>query len=379
MALFTTIFSLLLGEMVVRIFDLGPQIAAVRHENYQFSNNPLIQYELTPGSEEGGEAINSDGMRDREFAIPKPKDTFRIACIGDSITYGFEIARKDSYPKQLERLLNTYCADSNQPFEVLNFGVPGYNLKQIVENVKVKVLKYQPDLIIYGYCLNDPQDCSLEFLKLLASLTAAQKKYRFAEKAEGFWISHSRLARLAVYMSQRSTAEGKATGGRVFATADPENVALRNSTDGEYFTALHAGGEGRQNLESSLEILASAITEEEIPLLLVIFPVTNKLNPYPLGDSHRWVTELATAQHFYVYDLLEDYRAYQRQENKGVYFDYLHPDTPGSHYTAMIILSSLLQDSLLPGVNQQHIRQQLLTGTEEDQMWGRLSNLLPLP
>jgi len=210
-------------------------------------------------------------------------------------------------------------------------------------------------------------------------LTTAQKKYRFASQAESFWVSHSRLARLAVYMAQRSTAEGRARGGRVSATADPENVALRNSTDGEYFSALHTGGEGRQNLESSLDELESILAEKQIPLLLAVFPVTNKLNPYHLNDAHQIMRELASAHHFYVHDLLEDYRAYQRQESKGVYFDFLHPDALGSHYTAMVILADLLEYSLLPGVTKEDVCERLQTGPEEDQSWGRLSNLLPLP
>lgn len=365
--------------MAVRILDLGPQIAAVRHDNYRFSSNPQLQYELAPGSPDEGEVMNDDSMRDRTFSVEKPAGTFRVACIGDSITYGFSIPRADSYPKRLEYLLNTYGGGSAQQFEVMNFGVPGYNLKQIVETVSERVLKYNPDLIVYGYCLNDPQDISLEFLKLLASLTSAERKFRFASEAEGFWVSHSRLARLAAYLRQRSTTEGQATGGRVYATADPENVALRNSTDGEYFTALHAGGEGRRNLDTSFDSLAAMLADADIPLHLFIFPVTNKLEPYQLDEAHRWVAELAAARQFHVYDLLDDYRAYQKATNKGVYFDYLHPDVAGSHYTAMVMLSALLDAGLLPDVSPEDVRRRLAAGTEEDRNWARLSNFLPLP
>jgi hypothetical protein len=67
--------------------------------------------------------INSAGFRDREFPIPKPEGVFRIAAIGDSVTYGHECAQEAAYPKQLERLLNLAAGDAAPRYEVLNFGV----------------------------------------------------------------------------------------------------------------------------------------------------------------------------------------------------------------------------------------------------------------
>ena len=138
----TTAFSLGLAEAAVRIFNLGPQIAAVNHGSFRLSDNPVLRYELAPGAPDGDTVLNRDGMRDREFPLAKPPGTFRIACIGDSITFGFGIDHPaDTYPQRLESLLNSYCGSSSQRFEVLNFGVPGYNLKEIAENVQIKIQK----------------------------------------------------------------------------------------------------------------------------------------------------------------------------------------------------------------------------------------------
>ena len=377
----TTAFSLGLAEAAVRLFDLGPQIAAVNHGNFRLSENPVLRYELAPGTPDGDTVLNRDGMRDREFPLAKTPGTFRIACIGDSITYGFGIDRPaDTYPKRLETLLNNYCGSSSQRFEVMNFGVPGYNLKEIAENVQVKVLKYRPDLVIYGYCLNDPQEISLEFLKLLADLTDAEKKYGFHSQKEGFWMAHSRICRLAAYLIRQSTAQGRAKGGHVHATADPENLALRTATFAEYFTALHTGGAGRKTLEDSLDALAAACAKERIPVCVLIFPATNHLDPYPLTEVHRLVSELCEQRSFRVCDLLEPFREYEHRENQGVYFDYLHPFPLADYYTAEVILSALLRDSLLPEVEQTEVARRILdNGTEEDLRFGRLANLLPTP
>jgi len=129
------------------------------------SNNSILIYELKPNWEQkfyGYEIrlpnittikINSDGFRDREFSIEKPNNTFRIICLGDSFTFGQGVELNESYPKVLERKLNSL--NNGVKYEVLNFGVPGYNTWQEVEMLDVKGLKYSPDMVIFGYVHND--------------------------------------------------------------------------------------------------------------------------------------------------------------------------------------------------------------------------------
>ena len=168
-------------------------------------------------------------------------------------------------------------------------------------------------------------------------------------------------------------------GDHVFARADPENAALQSHNYASYFSALHEGGDGRRNLERSLDDLATACAKSHVPVCVFIFPVTNNLDPYPLAETHRLIAELCKTRSFHVYDLLEDFRSYQRKENRGVYFDYLHPDTPGAQYTATAILSFLLQDSMLPTVDPQEVKLRLPEGTEEDRKFAQLAQLLPTP
>jgi len=264
---------------------------------------------------------------------------FRIAIIGDSVVYGFGIPREDSFPKQLESLLN---AQHGGGFEVMNFGVPGYNIKAIAETLDAKVLKYKPDLVIYGYCLNDPQDVSLEFLKLLAAKKEAERdlaerKSGLASKAGKYGLKRSRLVQLVIHLSQRPSATKPSPGVHVSGGADPGNAAHRRGSYAEYFHRIHTEGDERRNLEESLAKIGRLSAASQTPLLLVIFPVDNKLDPYPLEDAHGVIRKLAIANNLLVYDLLDDYRAYSRKEGRGIYFDYLHPDSAGARYTAEVI------------------------------------------
>ena len=48
-------------------------------------------------------STNSIGLRGPELEDPKPE--IRIACVGDSVTFGWGVSYEESYPARLERLL----------------------------------------------------------------------------------------------------------------------------------------------------------------------------------------------------------------------------------------------------------------------------------
>jgi len=130
----------------------------------RLSNNILLHIELVPNCSGYFDGlfvrlpvttikINSDGFRDREFSIQKPKGTYRIIALGDSMTFDWGLNIEDTWPKQLENKLNTLNNGIN--YEVLNFGVPGYNTFGEVEMFKERGMKYNPDMIILGFLYND--------------------------------------------------------------------------------------------------------------------------------------------------------------------------------------------------------------------------------
>jgi lysophospholipase L1-like esterase len=114
--------------------------------------------------------INSYGFRDYEYSFEKPENVIRIACIGDSNTFGFGVELEESWPKILEKELNKNNKNKNIKYEVLNFGVPGYGLEQYIENIKEKAINYNPDIIIIGLSSDD-------FLTAQDSVTINKKVY----------------------------------------------------------------------------------------------------------------------------------------------------------------------------------------------------------
>lgn len=99
--------------------------------------------------------INSQGFRGKEYDIHKPSDVYRIISLGDSYTFGLCIELNETYPKLLEQKLNQ---NLNKSFEVLNFGVPGYNTKQELILLEKIGFNYHPDVIILGIVDDDGID-----------------------------------------------------------------------------------------------------------------------------------------------------------------------------------------------------------------------------
>ena len=132
-------------------------LGMVNPQMLELTGNPDLPYVLMPGAR--GMAwntevtINASGARDREF-IEDKGGRFRVAAVGDSITFGMDIADPSRlYPAQLERLLQG--DHSSRPTEVFNFGVTGYDAVNDVEHLRLRGLRFRPDLVIWQLCVND--------------------------------------------------------------------------------------------------------------------------------------------------------------------------------------------------------------------------------
>ena len=121
-------------------------------------------------------------------AASKRQKTVRVACIGNSITYGTGIADRtnDSYPSQLQRLLG-----SN--YQVGNFGKPGATLlyhghRPYVKQEEFKeAIAFKGDIAVMHLGINDTDprnwpnyrdEFVKDYLSIMDSLRAANPKVR---------------------------------------------------------------------------------------------------------------------------------------------------------------------------------------------------------
>jgi lysophospholipase L1-like esterase len=355
--------SLVLAEFIVRTTGIGPSIQVIFEENYQLSENPILEYELRPGSSYEGVTINSSGFRDREYTREKPPGVFRIAAIGDSVSFGLWVPQHASYPRQLEVLLNDRAAP-NARFEVLNFGVTGYNVTQVVERLRTLVLDYDPDLIVYGYVLNDPQADSLEG-NTLRDLRGFEQRQIAEQLSHGAMrlLRHSRLLTLGALLVRnwdhpagsyaRDTVTGRLidrTQGvevPVRARGDPGGAAYQaGDSTGQYFRSLYTRPESHRRFAEGIRDLAEVVRTADVPAIVAIFPLFLPLDDYPLADLHELVSAQSRKNGLRVADLLPAYVAAERRigAKRTLAVDFMHPSAHG-HSVAALELARSIRES----------------------------------
>jgi len=82
--------------------------------------------------------------------IPKPKDVYRIICLGGSTTEG---NRTSNYPEILQKMLNEKYPDKK--IEVINAGKYYYNTEQLIIEYLFWLKETEPDLIIVCEAIAD--------------------------------------------------------------------------------------------------------------------------------------------------------------------------------------------------------------------------------
>ncbi len=94
--------------------------------------------------------INSHGFRGPEISLGKPENTVRVACLGDSSTFGFNVRAQDSYPALLEKVLNEKLENKgvSRRVEVINGGIIGYTSTQALIHYEKSVAAFDPDFVI---------------------------------------------------------------------------------------------------------------------------------------------------------------------------------------------------------------------------------------
>ncbi len=261
-------------------------------------------------------SLNSDKMRDREFTFEKPNGTIRIAVVGDSITFGSGVKDVNNvYSKLLENKLNN---NSRTNFEVLNFGVPGYNSDDELEIVKDKVMKYHPDVIIIGYVLNDLENVDPKLQKETAiNLEVPYIGFVLRNSIYTYYYFESRLNRAM------------------------ENLGLKKNYVfllNEYF----ASEKNKEINRGYYEQIKNIANKNKVKVALVYFPMIVDFKPYPLESSQIYVKEVAKENGFYFIDILEAYQDHKPQDLVVNKYD-AHPNELGHQLAAEQIYEKLME------------------------------------
>ena len=130
-----------------------------------------------------GIQLNSQGYRGPEIALAAAPSTIRVACIGDSWTFGMNVTEDQSYPSRLAAWLER--EQPGQQYEVLNFGVLGYSSFQGVQLLKERVLPLGPSIVAIGFAMNDSSAAGYRDKDMVATSAAPTLTKRVADAVTG--------------------------------------------------------------------------------------------------------------------------------------------------------------------------------------------------
>jgi lysophospholipase L1-like esterase len=155
--------------------------------------HPQLGVELAPNfrlkSQVFDISTNSLGLRGPEISTVKPQGTVRIAILGGSSAYGYLV----SDGEEAARILEGYLRDEGYRVEVMNTGVPGYNLFQSLVRFQEIVARLEPDIVVLYAGFND--------IAYLTSDEASRERwiYRPAAPAWERWLGKSVTYGLLAY------------------------------------------------------------------------------------------------------------------------------------------------------------------------------------
>jgi lysophospholipase L1-like esterase len=216
-------------------------ITSTSELQYQLVENPDLIY--IPQVNSG--AFNNAGHRGDNYPLKNNSGKKRVAVLGDSVVEGFLLDTQQRFTELL----------TSETHEFINFGVRGYNLKQYIEYLKLRVLDYHPESIIVGITFNDLRLDSGE-IQVLKNTIAKQKRSSFYATYYGAKNSLTQLLmglnsfRYAFYYMSKPSQAHK------FSEAASTNFASTTAAS-----------------DSLFQELVDICDENEIKLSFIVFPV----------------------------------------------------------------------------------------------------------
>jgi len=267
-------------------------------------------------------SINSHGLRGSETPYEKPPATYRILNLGDSVAMGWGVHVEDTYGQQLEALLNEE-ETGDLRYEVINAGVPGWNLENALAYLQAEGLKYEPDVILLDLTIaNDINGKSA----LLAGNDSGP--FRWLSDHTYFW---------PFLQSQVSWAKAHAQGRDRVDTIDPP------TNPAKYFPLDPESDRWDERWNSVLDINRLA-RENNIRVVLILFPLEFQVfdKSYPTLPQEIFMARAAEAG-IPALDLLPAFQqACQEKpggacqlEDRYLFADvWMHPSSNGHKLTA---------------------------------------------
>ena len=333
--------ALVLCEVVLRIGNLGPAPHPTSTGKVvRPSPDPVLRFENKPHSARArvfqnrrGETprialytINKHGFRGQPVDVVKPEGVFRIACVGDSFTFGTGVSDHETWPVGLRALLEDRTGNE---FEVMNCGVGGYNTTQEAVFLEKRVLRFAPDLVIACLYLNDVMVGTTPPPADVPDWVRTLKRWTRPERKD--WVRSLR---------------------RVSVLADLVCDRVYTRAEARFYTQRHADvflkdGEGWQLAREALLRMRDATEDTGARFLLLLYPqMMRRGDVLASHDAYAVAREFAEGAAIACLDLEPAFLEH-RVQDFWVHPTDLHPNAAGNEVAARAIGEYLLGSPLL--------------------------------
>ncbi len=125
-------------------FVLDARTVLAGRDSNRYVHDDRMGYLPRAGYAAPGITIEANGLR--RTGAPPAGSPAPILAVGDSFTFGDEVSDGETWPSQLQRLIDR---------PVLNAGVSGYGFDQIVLRAEALVPFYRPEAVIVAFIADD--------------------------------------------------------------------------------------------------------------------------------------------------------------------------------------------------------------------------------
>lgn len=302
------IFTLSLAlPLLVVAFEIWSASRPVTNPRISASPDPLLRYTYRPGAwvhDRDPAAppmqITPDGLWDVPHPVPRPRGMRRVVVLGDSVPNDGAIPFVMRFPHRLEKLLSA-AAPPGESCDVVNVSCEGYNTLQEERLYERVGRRYEPDLIVVAYVLNDP------FLQNGALRRVGNSYFAF------------RFASLFDLARGRSTCE------------------LFRKLDRSFAFEL--------SVRAPLERLRLITERDGTPVLVAPLPLVAPFDDPVCGEQYDHVIETARGEGFATTRVVDAFHGepWERYLKPGDRFDVTHPNGDGHERIARHLAGVIAQ------------------------------------
>ena len=215
--------------------------------------------------------INSEGYRGKSaVTTAHSEDEFRVAFVGDSMTFGWGVAEHETLPAMVEARLRK----DGLPARCFNLAVPGYNTRQELRRLRRRFDEVDPDVIVLGYCINDAEP------PFSLQVPNPERYYRYAPLNSWFLERSKKPTRLVMMATYRQLNNLVASMGIDWPwlrdlPMDRLWLPDRGHIGSPHLLEGWTTGPKRGEAQAALRDLVTFCREKNTPLLAYLIPALN--------------------------------------------------------------------------------------------------------